>query len=397
MSVGSALDGIRVLDFSRMMQGPHCSQMLGDMGAEIIKVERVGVGEENRQAKHNSVKGVNAFFLALNRNKKSITINLKDDRGRDIVYRLAQQSDVVLENFRPGAMKRIGLDYETLSTMNPRIVYCSCSGYGQTGPYRGKAGQDLLAQAMSGMMSITGNTCGPPVAAGSYVTDAYAASLATLGITTALFARERTGKGQKVEISLLDAAIHMQCQEATYYLNKSGLPARESPETAHSLEPPPYGTYRTSDKKYVVVSGPWSRVCSALEREELESDPRFESPERRRENSSELLEILRGVFSKKPLSDWLERLEKKSVWCAPVYSYDEVFQDPQVKANRLVISFDSLEAGHIKTIGNPIKMSKTPPTYRTPPPSLGEHTESILSEFGFDREKIKEFRRDGVV
>jgi crotonobetainyl-CoA:carnitine CoA-transferase CaiB-like acyl-CoA transferase len=380
------------------MQGPHCSQMLGDMGAEVIKVERLGTGDENRAFPFNRIRGVNAFFLALNRNKRSLTLDLKQPRGREVIHRLIPACDVLLENFRPGTMEKLGLGYEEVSRRNPRMIYCSCSGYGQDGPYRDKPGQDLLAQAMSGLAWVTGRTNGCPRAAGTYAVDAYGAMLAAVGILAALQARERTGKGQKIEVCLLDAALHMQCQELTFSLNGGEFLPRASQEIAHPLEPAPYGIYETADRAFLAVSsGPWPNLCRALEMPELERDPRFDSAQKRLQLRGELYDVLGGAFKRQPRIHWLERLARGDVWCAPVYTYEEVERDPQVVSNGMIITQGHPENGEFRVIANPIRMSLTPPTYRTPPPPLGADTEAILTGLGFHQEEIDRLREEGVV
>lgn len=393
-----ALHGIKVLDFSRFMQGPHCSQMLGDMGAEVIKVERVGTGDENRAFPFNRIRGVNAFFLALNRNKRSLTLDLKHTRGREIIRRLLLSCDVLLENFRPGTMEKLGLGYDKVVQINPRLVYCSCSGYGQQGPYRDKPGQDLLAQAMGGLAWVTGRTNGYPRTAGTYAMDAYGAMLATVGILAALHARTRTGQGQKVEVCLLDAALHMQCQELTYHLNGGRFRPRENEELAHPLEPAPYGIYSAADGRFMAVSsGSWSTLCRALGLPELETDPRFDTGEKRLERRSELYALLSGIFRQAPRATWLDRLAAEGVWSAPVHSYEEVERDPQVTWSGMIVTQRHPEAGEFRVIGNPIRMSETPPSYRTPPPPLGADSAAILAEIGLNREEIVTLRAQGVV
>jgi crotonobetainyl-CoA:carnitine CoA-transferase CaiB-like acyl-CoA transferase len=393
-----ALHGIKVLDFSRFMQGPHCSQMLGDMGAEVIKVERVGTGDENRAFPFNRIRGVNAFFLALNRNKRSLTLDLKHVKGREIVRRLLLTCDVLLENFRPGTMEKLELGYEEVSRINPRLVYCSCSGYGQQGPYRDKPGQDLLAQAMGGLAWVTGRTNGYPRTAGTYAVDAYGAMLATVGILAALQSRTRTGQGQKVDVCLLDAALHMQCQELTYHLNGGRFRPRENEELAHPLEPAPYGIYSAADGSFLAVSsGPWPNLCRALGLPDLETDPRFDTGEKRLERRSELYALLAGIFRREPRATWLDRLGAEGVWSAPVHSYEEVERDPQVSWSGLIITQRHPEGGEFRVIGNPIRMSGTPPSYRTPPPPLGADTEAVLGALGFEREEIARLQADGVV
>lgn len=398
MGSEGALQGIRVLDFSRFMQGPHCSQMLGDMGADVIKIERMRTGDENRAFPFNCIRGVNAFFLALNRNKRSVTLDLKHARAKEVIERLLPACDVLLENFRPGTMEKLGLGYEEVTLVNPRLVYCSCSGYGQQGPYRDKPGQDLLAQAMSGLAWLTGRTGGYPRTAGSYVVDAYAAMLATVGILAALQSRVRTGRGQRVDVCLLDAGVHLQCQELTYHLNGGDFHSWDNEEVAHPLEPAPYGIYPTADGRYLAVSaGPWPNLCRAIEMPDLDTDPRFDTAQKRLERRAELQAKLAGVFRSEPRAVWLERLAAEGVWSAPVYTYEEVAEDLHIKSGGMVITQRHAEIGEYRLIGNPIRMSATPPTYRTPPPPLGADTEDVLVGLGFGAKEVAELRAQGVI
>jgi crotonobetainyl-CoA:carnitine CoA-transferase CaiB-like acyl-CoA transferase len=393
-----ALQGIKVLDFSRFMQGPHCSQMLGDMGAEVIKVERRGSGDENRAFPFNRVRDVNAYFLALNRNKRSLTLDLKHPRGKEVVYRLLSGCDVVIENFRPGTMEKLGLGYEEVRRRNPRIIFCSCSGYGQDGPYRDKPGQDLLAQAMSGLAWLTGRRPGYPRTAGSYVVDAYGAMLATVGILAGLQARVRTGLGQRVDVCLLDAGLHMQCQELTYHLNNGRFRTRENDEVGHPLEPAPYGLYPTADGRYVAVSaGPWPNLCRAIGMPDLEGDSRFDTAQKRLERRPELQALLAEVFRSEPRAVWIERLGVAGVWSAPVYDYAEVAEDPHIQHSGMLVTQRHAEIGEYRVIGNPIRMSETPPSYRTPPPPLGADTDAILRDLGFSSGEIQALREDEVI
>ncbi len=398
MGTEGALQGIRVLDFSRFMQGPHCSQMLGDLGAEVIKVERIGTGDDNRAFPFNRIRGVNAFFLALNRNKRSVTLDLKHPKAKEVIERLLPACDVLLENFRPGTMEKLGLGYPDLARINPRLVYCACSGYGQQGPYRNKPGQDLLAQAMSGLAWVTGRTGGYPRTAGSYVVDAYGAMLATVGILAALQSRVRTGRGQRVDVCLLDAGLHMQCQELTYHLNGGHFRSRENDEVGHPLEPAPYGIYPTADGRFLATSsGPWPNLCRAIGLPALETDPLFDTAQKRLDRRPELQSKLAAVFRSQPRAVWLERLTAEGVWNAPVYDYGEVAEDPHVKSGGMIRSERHAEIGEYRVIGNPIRMSETPPTYRTPPPPLGADTEQVLVGLGFDRKEVESLRADGVI
>jgi crotonobetainyl-CoA:carnitine CoA-transferase CaiB-like acyl-CoA transferase len=380
------------------MQGPHCSQMLGDMGADVIKVERPRTGDENRTFEFNRVRGVNAFFLALNRNKRSLTLDLKHPEARRVLDRLIGACDVLLENFRPGTMEKLGLGYEDVAKTNPRMVYCSCSGYGRGGPYRDKPGQDLLAQAMGGLAWATGRTGGYPRTAGSYVVDAYGAMLAAVGILAALQARLRTGRGQRVDVCLLDAALHMQCQELTYHLNGGMFRSRENEEVGHPLEPGPYGIYPTADGQFLAVSaGPWPNLCRALGMPALESDPRFDTPQKRLERRPEVQAELATLFRRETRAVWITRLAAEDVWSAPVYSYAEVEQDAQVQWGGMVTTQRHAEIGEYKVIGNPVHLSETPPSYRTPPPPLGADTDAVLGDLGFADREIAELRAAGVI
>jgi len=393
-----ALEGIRVLDFSRFMQGPHCSQMLGDLGAEVIKVERAGTGDENRGLAFNRIRGVNAFFLALNRNKRSFTVNLKHPKAIAVVERLVARSDVLLENFRPGTMDRLGLGYDEVARRHPRLIYCSCSGYGPDGPYKDRPGQDLLAQAMGGLAWATGRTGGSPRAAGSYVVDAYGAMLATVGILAALQARERTGRGQKVDVCLLDAGLHMQCQELTYHMNGGMFRSHENEEVGHPLEPGPYGIYPAADGKFLAISsGPWPNLCRALGVPALESDARFDTAQKRLERRPEVQTELAAVFRREPRAVWLDRLRAEDVWSAPVNAYGDIPVDPQVQWSGMVQTLRYPEIGDYKVIGNPLRLSETPPTYRTPPPILGADTDTILSEAGLMADDIARLRAEGAI
>ncbi len=398
MAGAGALQGIRILDFSRYMQGPHCSQMLGDMGADVIKVERVGTGDENRGFAFNRIRDVNSFFLALNRNKRSLTLDLKHPDANKILDRLLATCDVLLENFRPGTLDKLGLGYEDVARRNPRLIYCSCSGYGPGGPYRDRPGQDLLAQALGGLAWATGRTGGYPRTAGSYVVDAYGAMLATVGILAALQARARTGRGQKIDVCLLDAALHMQCQELTYHLNGGHFFPRANEEVGHPLEPGPYGIYPTSDGHFVAVSsGPWPNLCRALGTPALEHDQRYDSAQKRLERRREVQAELTAIFRRAPRAAWVERLAAEGVWSAPVNSYAELDQDPQVQWGGMITTLRHDEIGEYRVIGNPIRMSETPPSYRTPPPPLGADTDAVLADLGFTQHEVDTLRADGVV
>ncbi|MCK4925845.1 CoA transferase [Candidatus Aerophobetes bacterium] len=392
----SPLKGIRILDFSRFMQGPHGSRMLADMGAEVIRVESVDSGAADRYTGLRFLNGTGTNFLSMNRNKKSITVDLKKKEGKEIIYQMIDRMDVLLHNFRPGVMERLSLDYDSLSSINPRIIYCSCSGYGQKGPYRRKGGQDLVVQGMSGLLTLGSWKEGPPVPQGSFVVDAYAASLVAWGITLALFYRERTGIGQPIEVCLLNAAIDMQCQEVTAYLNTGKIPQKESLEIGHSLEPSPYGVHKTKDG-YITLVGSFSKVCQILDLAFVEEDSRFSSTRKRIKHREELRLILDEALKQRSTEEWIKIFDREKVLSGPVYEYSQLFSDPQVEQNEMVVQFAYPSVGKVKTSGIPVKLRKSPGEIRIPPPTVGQHTDEILTELGYTKDQIKHLRERKII
>lgn len=393
-----ALKGMRVLDFSHLAAGPWCTMMLADLGAEVIKIEPPETGEFARTAGSIYVQGESAVFLALNRNKKSLAISLKTEAGRSIVHKLIATADVVVENFRPGTVKRLGIDYETVQKINPRIVYCSISAFGQTGPYVEQPANDPVIQAISGTMAMNGTASGEPVRMGVPVPDFAAGMLSAYGIVSALLYRERTGKGQKVDLSLLDAQLFTAGPRA-----EEALLTGEAPPSLGSAHPSfaPYQAYLCSDDKYIYVACIndkfWLNLCAGLERTDLAKDPRFATNPDRCANREMLDEVLVPIFAARTRQEWLHVLEAAWVPCGPVNKITEAFNDPQVIHNQVVVTVHHPKLGEIPVLNNPLRFSQTPPQIRLHPPLLGEQGSSLLAELGYTEADVAALRREGVV
>ena len=393
-----ALDGVRVLDLSRYIFGPFCTQMLADMGADVIKIEPREKGDPSRQAGNVRVNGDSASFLARNRNKRSLTVDLRKPDGQEIVRRLTPRSDVLIHNFRPGVMARLGLDPERLRPLNPSLIYCSLSGYGQHGPHAERPGQDLLVQGMSGIISTTGWEGGPPVAVGTYLADVTGALTAAYGVVTALQARSRHGVGQEVEISLLDAMIALQSMDATVFLNSGIVPPRSG--SGHWMISQPYGVFLTKDKLLALNAHSdewWRRLRAVPEFAALAEDPRFAERESRRSHGEELVALLQDILRTRTRDEWLEYLATYDVLCAPVYDYAELFADPQVRLNAMVAEQPHPGGGSVKVIGLPVNLSATPGEVGPPAPALGAHTEDILTSLGYDESDIVRLREQLII
>lgn len=392
------LDDIRVLDLSRFIFGPFCTQTLGDLGADVIKVEPRQGGDPSRYIGGPSQHGVSASFLARNRNKRSLAMDMRKPAAQDILRRLAAQSDVLIHNFRPGIMDRMGLAPKRLRQLNPGLIYCSLSGYGQSGPMATWPGQDLLIQGMSGIISTTGWADGPPVAAGVFLADMTGAITATYGVLLALQARHRHGIGQEMDVSLLDAMIALQSMDVTAYLNSQQLPGKSG--CGHWMSSQPYGIFRTADKLLVLNASSedwWGRLCKAPEFATLAADARFATRESRREHGQALITALEAILSCKTRDEWLDYLNTFDVLCTPAYDYEELFSDPQVHHNDMLVTQQHPQAGDTRMIGMPVKFSKTPGDIRTPAPLLGQHTDAILQELGYSTYDIAQLRQDEVI
>jgi len=392
------LEGIRVLDLSRVLAGPFCSMTLADLGAEVLKVEIPGRGDDTR-AYPPFIDGESSYFMSVNRGKKSLTLNLKTAEAKEVFYRLAERCDVVLENFRPGVTERLGVDYSTIREVNPAIIYCSISSFGQTGPYASWPGYDLIVQGMGGLMGITGEPGRPPVRIGVAITDIGAGMWAIIGILSALRVRERTGLGQYIDVSMLDGSVAWMTYVAGYYFATGTAPPRMG--SAHPSIVP-YQGFEAADGKYVLIAAGndrlWALLCRGMGLENWIDDPRYTTGEKRVENREELIRALEGEFKRQSRDEWLERLRELGFPCGPVYTVDEVFGDLQVLHRGMLMEMEREDTGSIKQIGPALKFSETPCTADVLPPMLGEHTEEVLRSIaGCSEGEIEDLRRAGAI
>jgi crotonobetainyl-CoA:carnitine CoA-transferase CaiB-like acyl-CoA transferase len=391
------LTGVRVLDLTRVLAGPFCSMMLGDMGAEVIKVEEPGKGDDTRSWPP-FVGGEATYFMSVNRNKKSITLNLKDAEGQAILRTLIGKSDVLLENFRPGTMEKLGFGYATLADQNPKLVYCSISGFGESGPEAGRAGYDLVVQAESGLMDITGFADGPPVKVGTSIADLVAGMSAAHGVVLALLARGRSRRGQKVEISMLDALAALLTYQAGIYFATGQRPARRG--NAHPSIVP-YEVFTASDGFValgVANDSLWQRCCAALERSELTADPLYNTVAKRVENRDGLIPLLNQIMAARPAAEWLERFEAAGVPAGRIKSVPEVCESPHLRARGMIATLPHPAAGEVTVMGVPVQLHGTPGGLRQAPPRLGEHTDEVLRRLArVPARQIAHLRERGVI
>ena len=391
------LDGVRVLDLTQIMAGPYCTMMLADMGADVVKVEKPNGGDDTRRMGPPFIEGESAAFLGINRNKRSIVIDLRSDSGRELAQHMARESDVLVQNFRPGSLDRMGLGYEQVREINPAIVYCTISGFGATGPYAQRGGFDLVTQGMSGLMSVTGHADGPPVKVGVPVCDLNAGMFGAIGILTAYINRLRTGQGQHVDTSLLEGGIAYTFWESAMYFATGEIP--EPKGSAHRLTAP-YQAFETSDG-YVNIGAAnqanWERLCAAIGRDELMTDSRFVEPRDRMVNLDALVSTLETTFAQHSSEHWLQTLEAAGVPAGPINDLAEVYADPQVQAREMMVETDHPVAGRVKNIGIPIKLSETPGQFQRPAPALGQHTNEVLRDLGCSPDEIDKLRVQGIV
>lgn len=392
------LDGVRVVDMAQMLAGGYGSMLLGDLGAEMIKIEQVEVGDRTRLLGPPFVEGESAYFMGINRNKKSVALDVRKEQGRQVLYDLVRVSDVVFHNFRPGVMEKLKCDYDTLKEINPRIVYCGLTGYGETGPYRDRPAFDLAIQAISGAMSITGEPGRPPVRQGIPMGDLAGSLFSAFAISAALYAREVTGEGRKIELSLMDANVSLLTYVGQYYLIDGRVPG---PIGSGHQSVVPYQAFATQDIYIVVavfVEKFWQAFCRVLGIEELIDDPRFCDNDRRRDNREELVPILEEIFRTRPGEEWLRLLSEAQVPCGPINTLNRLFADPQVAARNMVVEMEHPAVGRLRSIGNPVK---TPPMDEgpfEPPPLHGQHTDQVLREIlGYSAERIAQLRESGVI
>ncbi|HEV2550681.1 MAG TPA: CoA transferase [Stellaceae bacterium] len=379
--MSGALSALRVLDLTQHLSGPYCAMLLADQGADVIKIEKPLTGDDAREMPP-FVGREGMPFMVWNRNKRSVVLDLKTDEGVVQLRTLAASADVLIENFRPGTLNRLGLGYAALEAINPRLIYCSISGFGQTGPYHDRGGFDLMIQAMSGLMSVNGDPSGPPMRLPLAISDVAAGMFATVGILSALAARQRSGKGQQVDVSLYDAAMALGVYEAAHFFATGQNPARLGQAHRGSS---PYQVFRTQDGWLTVGGGSqelWKRVCEVLGCEELVADPRFKDNASRVTHNAELVALLQSRLERETTAHWAEALGAKGVPVGPVVTHAQLFADPQTLARQMVVEIDHPSAGRVRTLGVPIKLSATPGGVRRPAPRLGEHTEEVLREFG---------------
>ncbi len=402
-----ALDGIRIIDLTRILAGPFCTQLLADYGAEVIKIERPGIGDDTRRWGPPYLQGADGedttestFYLSANRNKRSVTIDISRPEGRDLIVGLLERTDVLMENYRVGTLQRYGLGYDYLKEKFPKLVYCSITGFGQTGPYAARPGYDMLAQGMGGIMSLTGEPDGQPVKLAVAVADIMTGMHAATAVLAAIRHRDRTGIGQHIDLALLDTQVSWLAYHAVEYLNSGTNPGRLGNGAAAVV---PYGVYPSADGHVIVGAGndgQFAKLCEVAGRPELVRDPRYATNAQRIENREALEATLREIIETRTTDDWVVSLEEAGVPCGPINTVDRVFADPQVRARggAIVMTHSLSATGSVGLAASPAKMSETPLSYRVPPPTLGEHTDEVLGELlGVDGSELAALRDDGVI
>ena len=392
----TALEDIKVVDLTRTLAGPFCTQMLGDMGADVIKIEEPNLGDETRSwTPFWNEEGTQ--FLSFNRNKRSLSVNLKEKEAVDIVLGLAAKADVMVESFRAGALDRMGLGYDAVRAVNPGIVYCSVSGYGRTGPMANKPGYDLIIQAYSGLMNLTGEPDGLPLRVGFSLVDLFTGMMAYGSILTALHHRQKTGEGQRIEAALLDGQVATMSYHATGYM-ATGVEPKRLGSGHPSLVP--YQSFPASDGYFILGcanQGLWERLCRGLDRADLLEDPRFSTNTDRVTHRAECVGALSEIFQTDTVAHWVDVISEAGVPCGPINRVPQVIEDAQVNARNMIVDMPHPRVPDLKVPGSPLKLADTPPSIRRPPPMLGQHNEEILAECGYDGEQIEKLRQKGVI
>ncbi len=395
----AALAGITVIEMTEAMAGPYAAMMLGDLGADVIKIERPGVGDMSRGWGPPFLAGESAYYLSTNRNKRSLTLNLKHPEARAVLDALIVRSDIFLVNQpRLASLQSLGIDYERLSQLNPRLIYCSITGYGMTGPYAGRSGYDLAAQGESGTMALTGEPDGPPVRYPVPISDITAGIYTVMAALTALYVRERTGRGQFIDTALLDSQL-------TWLTNLAGnyFATGQRPRKLGNYHPQiaPYEPFQAQDKPFLVAVGSerlWEEFCRVLGvSETVGADPRFRTNADRLAHRFELRAELEPLFRSQPAEFWLSRLREAGIPCGAINEIDEALNDPHVQARGMIVTLDHPRIGPVRSLGNPMHLSLTPPSYRLPPPLLGQHTDEILEALGYTADHIARLRREGAI
>ncbi len=391
------LDGIKVLDLTRVLAGPYATMLLGDLGAEVIKIEQPGTGDESRNFGPFK-NGFSLYFMSVNRGKRSITLNLKTERGQAIFKQLLAYTDIVVENFRPGTMQKLGLDYDTLKAEHPSLIYAACSGFGQTGPYAQQGAYDMIIQGMGGIISITGEPEGPPVRVGTSISDITAALFTTIGVLSALHHRNETGKGQLVDVAMLDSLVAVLENAVVRYFATGEAP---KPLGARHPAITPFEAFASADGHVIIALGNdtlWAKFCEHVNRQDLVSDERFRTNADRTENHDELFPILSEIMSQRATDDWIDALGDIGVPCGPINTMDKVVSHPQVQAREMITRVAHQITGEVEVPGVPIKLSETPGNVDTPAPSLGEHTTEVLTNvLKMSPDEVAKLKQDGVI
>ncbi|MFD0829510.1 CaiB/BaiF CoA transferase family protein [Neobacillus sp. M.A.Huq-85] len=395
--MNGALDGIKVLDLTRVLAGPYCTMILADLGADVIKVEAPGGSDETRGWGPPFQNGVSAYYLCANRNKRSLTVDLKTEEGRDIIRELAEEADVLIHNFKSGSMEKWLLDYDSLKKINSKLVFCSITGFGESGPYRHLPGYDYIIQGMSGLMSITGTQDSGPLKIGVAMVDILTGLYSAISIEAALLEREKSGQGQKIDMSLMDAAVSSLANVASNYLISGNVPRRLGNDHPNIV---PYSIFKAMDGEIIIAVGnnrQFTTLCEVMEIPEIAKDEKYRTNEARVENRIELTNILENQLQLKPSDIWMELFSKNNIPCGPIQTMDQVFNHPQVIERDMIVQVNHPEAGSVKLVGSPIKLSRTVTKVERHPPMPGEHTIEILQEAGYTPEEISQFIQKKII